>query len=96
MGASLVSAWTQGVGHLLGPGGEVVVQLLEALDAGGFCLGEEPLSDVAVEPFLLSPTSRLIGLAVHKVGAEHRAGPCQLRGTIRRSVVGVVPTSAQF
>jgi hypothetical protein len=42
------------VGHLLGPGGEEVVQLLEALDTGGLCLCEEAFPDIAVEALLLS------------------------------------------
>jgi hypothetical protein len=49
------------VGDLLGPGGEELVQLLQALDAAVGRLGEERLADVAVEPLLLAPPFRLTG-----------------------------------
>src|ERR1035438_3327762 len=50
------------VGHLLGPGEEQVVQLLERGDALMGRLGQEGLPDVAVEPFLLAAAFWRIGL----------------------------------
>jgi hypothetical protein len=50
-----------GVGDLLGPGGEGVVELGEALDVGGLGLGQEALADVAVEALLLATALRLTG-----------------------------------
>jgi hypothetical protein len=49
------------VGDLLCPGGEELVQLVEALDPAVGGLGEEGLPDVGVEPLLLSPALRLTG-----------------------------------
>ena len=72
-----------GVGDLLGPGHEHVVELLEGGDAPVFHLGDERLADVGVEPLLFSPALRLVRLGVHQVHAQHRAGPGQL-------MVGVV------
>jgi hypothetical protein len=43
-----------GVEHLRGPGGEAVVELVQAGDAGLAGLQHEALADHPVEPFLLA------------------------------------------
>ena len=49
------------VAHLLGPGREAIVELLEAGDALSLGLEQEPLSNVAAEPLLFSSALRLSG-----------------------------------
>src|SRR5712692_2562205 len=61
------------VAHLLGPGHEAIVELLEAGNALGLGLEQEPLSDVAAKPFLFSATLRSVRPAVDQADAEHRA-----------------------
>src|ERR1035438_4378774 len=63
------------VGHLLGPGEEQVVQLLERGDALMGRLGQEGLPDVAVESFLLAAAFWRIGLGVHEADSEHSTCP---------------------
>src|SRR5579859_5345281 len=46
------------VGHVLGPGGEQVIQHLDRVDAMVAGLGQEPLTDIAVQSFLFSPPFR--------------------------------------
>src|ERR1039458_6288461 len=77
------------VGHLLGPRGEQVVQLLQRLDALMGGLGQERLPDIAVQPLLLPPPFRRIRPGVHQPDAQHRACPRQPRVGERRSVVRV-------
>jgi hypothetical protein len=83
------------VGDLLGPGHEVVVELLEVGDPAVFHLGDERGADVGVESFLLAPALRLVGLGVHQVHAQHRARSGQLMVRIRGAVIDIAPTSAQ-
>ena len=75
------------VAHLLGPGCEAIVELLEAGKALGLSLEQKPLSDVAAQPFLFSASLRSIRLTVDQADPEHRAAP--LKGGIskRRPVV---------
>ena len=79
IGVSFVSAVHTAVGHLLGPGEEQVVQLLERGDALMGRFGQERLSDVAVEPLLLAAAFWRVGLGVHEAHAEHahRSGPAR-------------------
>ena len=77
------------VGHLPGPRGEQVVELVQRLDALVAGLGQERLPDVAVEPFLLSPPLRRVWFRMHQADAQHRAGTCQPRIRKRRPVIGV-------
>lgn len=57
------------IGHLFGPGRKQIVQFVDRLDAPMCRFCEERLSDVAVQPFLLSPAFRRVGLGVHQPGA---------------------------
>jgi hypothetical protein len=50
-----------GVADLLGPGGEAVVELVQAVDAGLLGLEQEALADQAVESLLLAPALGLTG-----------------------------------
>src|SRR6266849_2862200 len=61
------------VAYLFGPGHEPIVELLEAGDAQGLGLEQEPLSDVAAEPLLFSTTLRSVRPAVDQADAEHGA-----------------------
>ncbi len=72
-----------------GPRGEQVVELVERLDAAVFGFGQERLADIAVEPFLLTPPFRGVGLTVHQPHAEHGAGAGQPRVGEWGSVVAV-------
>jgi hypothetical protein len=78
-----------GVGDLLGPGHERVVELFEALDARSLRLGQETLTYIAVQPFLLSPPSWRVGLGVNEVHAEHGTGPGELGGAVWGAVIEV-------
>ena len=77
------------VGHLLGPRGEQVVELVEGLDAAVGGLGQERFADIAVESFLFPPPLRRVGLAVDQPHAEHRARAGQPRVGERRAVVTI-------
>jgi hypothetical protein len=61
------------VAHLLSPGHEPIIQLLEGGDALGFGLEQEPFADVAAEPLLFSATLRSVRPAVDKANAEDGA-----------------------
>src|ERR1700737_2081462 len=77
------------VAYLLRPGREAIVELLEAGDALGLGLEQEPLSDVAAKPFLFSATLRSVRPAVDQADAEHRAAAFKRGVAIRRPVVDV-------
>jgi hypothetical protein len=49
------------VAHLLGPGRETIIELLEAGDALGLGLEQKPLANVAAETLLFSASLRLSG-----------------------------------
>jgi hypothetical protein len=49
------------VGHLGGPGGEQVIELIQGLDAVVGSLGQERLADIPVQPFLFPPPFGLTG-----------------------------------
>jgi len=49
------------IAHLLSPGHEAIIQLLEAGDAPGLGLEQEPLANVPAQPFLFSATLGLSG-----------------------------------
>src|SRR6266566_8150636 len=57
------------VAYLFGPGHEPIIELLEAGDALGLGLEQEPLSDVAAEPLLFSASLRPIRSAVDQADA---------------------------
>src|SRR5215469_9901559 len=75
------------VAHLLGPGHEAVVKLLEAGDAVRVSLEQEPLSDVSQKSFLFAARLWLIRPSVDEPDAEHRAAALEGRIAIRRAVV---------
>ena len=78
-----------GVAHLLGPGGEAVVQFVQGGDAGGLGLKQEPLADDAVESLLLAAALGPIWLAVHQSDAQHRATALQRLVGVGRAVVHI-------
>jgi len=75
------------VAHLLGPGREAIVKLLEAGNALGLSLEQKPLSDVSAEPFLFSASLRSIRPTVDQADAEHRTAAFKLGITVRGTVV---------
>ena len=83
-----------GVAHLLGPGYEAIIQLLEAGDALGLGLEQEPLADVSPESFLFPATLGSIRSAVDHSDAEYGAAAFERGVGIRRPVVDVMLTSA--
>src|SRR5262249_61904013 len=84
------------VGHVVGPGGEQVVQLVDGLDAAVLGFGQERLPDIAVQPLLFPPAFWRVGPAVNQAYAQDRARAGKPRIGERRAVVAVVPTSAQL
>ena len=75
------------VADLLSPGHEAIVELLEAGDALGLGLEQEPLADVPSQPFLFSATLRSVRPTVDKANAEHRAAAFERSVRIRGAVV---------
>src|SRR6266851_1022012 len=59
------------VAYLLGPGHEAIVELLEAGDALGLGLEQEPLPNVPSQPFLFAATLRSVRPTVDQADAEH-------------------------
>jgi len=76
-----------GVAHLLGPGREAIIELLEAGDAVRLSLEQEPLPDVSQESFLFATRLRPVRPTVDQPDAEHGAGALEGGIAIRRSVV---------
>src|SRR5260370_23730455 len=76
-----------GVAHLLGPGREAIVELLEVGDAVRLSLEQEPLSDVAQKSFLFAARLRPVGPTVDQPDAQHGAAALEGGIAIRRSVV---------
>src|SRR5713226_6101221 len=76
-----------GVAHLLGPGREAIVELLEAGDAVRLSLEQEPLSDVSQESFLFATRLRPVRPTVDQPDAEHGTAALEGRIAIRRSIV---------
>src|SRR5207244_13031890 len=80
-----------GVAHLLGPGHEPIVELLEAGDALGFRLEQESLPNVPSQSFLFSAPLRPVRPTVNKTDAEHSAAAFEVGVGKRCSVVDVQP-----
>ena len=77
------------VAYLLSPGHEAIIQLLEAGDALGLGLEQEPLTNVPSQSFLLSATLRPVRPTVGQADAEHRAAAFEGGVTVRRPVVNM-------
>src|SRR4051794_27509187 len=77
------------VAYLFNPGREAIIQILEAGDALGFGLEQEPLADVSPQSFLFSAPLRPVWPAVNEADAEHRAAAFKCGITVRRPVINM-------
>jgi hypothetical protein len=78
-----------GVADLLGPGGEAVVELVQAVDAGLLGLEQEALADQAVQSLLLASALGCVRFAVDQADTQHRAAACQRLIGVGRAVVHI-------